>query len=74
MCGEDGTQKVIYKLKEEHAKGDENIKEKRKGKTEEEEREKQKNCIDYKRKTDCCASSGPSIYIRVKLFIPQKLI
>ena len=55
-------------------RGDWNIKEERKGKTEEEEREKQKNCIDYKRKTGCCASSGPSIYMRVKLFIPQKLI
>ena len=51
-----------------------NIKEKRKGKIEEEEHEKQKNCIDYKRKTNCCANSGPSIYMRVKLFIPQKLI
>ena len=51
-------------------KGDWKIKEKRKGNTEEEEREKQKNCIDYKRKTDCCASSRPSIYMRVKLFIP----
>ena len=55
-------------------KGDWNIKEKRKGNTEEEEREKQKNYIDYKRKTDCCANSGPSIYMRVKLFNPQKLI
>ena len=39
------------------------------------EREKQKNCIDYKKKKiDCCASSEPSIYMRVNLFIPQKLI
>ena len=56
MCGEDGTQRVVYKLKEEHAgKGHQKDnkkekKEKRKEKTEDEKREKQKNYIYYKKK------------------------
>ena len=54
MCGEDGTQRVVYKLKEEHAEeGSEDNKkkrEKRKAKTEEEKREKRKNCIYFNEK------------------------
>ena len=43
MCGEDGTQRVVYKLKEEHAKrGDRNIRERKKAQTEQEERKKAK--------------------------------
>ena len=43
MCGEDGTQRVVYKLKEEHAKrGGRNIRERKKTQTEQEERKKAK--------------------------------
>ena len=53
MCGEDGTQRVVYKLREEHAqREDRNKKRKeRKAQTEEGERKKQKNCIDYQKET-----------------------
>ena len=49
MCGEDGTQMVVYKLKEEHAEGGIG-RLKKKANTEEEKREKQKNYIYYKKK------------------------
>ena len=55
-------------------KGDWKIKEKRKGNTEEEEREKQKNCIDYQKNKPIVVLALPSIYVRVNLFIPKKLI
>ena len=46
MCGEDGTQRVVYKLKEEHAKrGDRNIRERKKAQTEKEERKKRKRTV-----------------------------
>jgi len=43
VCGEDGTQRVVYKLKEEHVKrGDRNIRERKKAQIEQEERKKAK--------------------------------
>ena len=57
MCGEDGTQRVIYKLKEEHAKrGLEQKKRKKENldKKKKKERKEKKNCIDYQRKRSLC--------------------
>ena len=53
MCGEDGRQRVVYKLKEEHAKkGDREKEKERKRQTKKkEQKERKKNCIDYQRKT-----------------------
>ena len=71
MCGEDGTQKMVYKLKEEHACGRrEQKKKERKHRLKKKNVKKQKNCIEYQSKT----SSEPSVYVRVNLFIPEKLI
>ena len=43
MYSEDGTQRMVYKLKEEHAKrGDRNIRERKKAQTEQEECKKAK--------------------------------
>ena len=52
MYGEDGTQRVVYKLKEEHARRDWNKKGRKREqrqKKKEEQKEKE-NCIDYQRK------------------------
>ena len=48
MCGEDGTQRGVYKLKEELAEGESEQKKKRKKSTDKKEEEKgeKKNCID----------------------------
>ena len=71
MSGEDGTQKMVYKLKEEHASGRrEQKKKERKHRLKKKNVKKQKNCIEYQSKT----SSEPSVYVRVNLFIPEKLI
>ena len=49
MCGEDETQRVVYKLKEEHARGDRNKIERKKIEKKEEQKKK-KDCVDYQRK------------------------
>ena len=54
VCGEDATQRVVYKLKEEHARGDRKKIERKKTETKEEERKEKKNCIDYQRKRSLC--------------------
>ena len=65
----------VYKLKEEHAKKeDRNIRERKKAQTEQEERKKAKELYRLRKQNDRCASSEPSIYVRVNLFIQQKLI
>ena len=73
MCGEDGTQRVVYKLKEEHARGGIG---KKKNKEKEERKprqkkksEKRKRVVSIIKENDCCASFGPSVYVRVSLFI-----
>ena len=77
MYGEDGTQRVVYKLKEEHAR--EGSKQKRKKERTETKKKKKKKCEKRKRivsitkENDRCTSSGPSVYLRVNLFIIQKL-
>ena len=75
VCGEDGTQKMVYKLKEEHASGGIGTKKKeRKYRLKKKNVKKHKNCIEHQKQNYSCANSGPSIYARVNLFIPQKLI
>lgn len=56
VCGEDGTQRGVYKLKEEHAERGAEQKKKRKKNTEKRRRTKRekKNCIDYQRKRSLC--------------------
>ena len=52
MCGEDGRQRVVYKLKEEHAKrriGREKEKRKKNIDKEKEQKERKQNCTDYQR-------------------------
>ena len=75
MCGEDGTQRVVYKLKEEHAKrgGSEQKRKERKTQTKEEEQKERKRTVSITKENDRCASSGPLIYVSVNLFIIQKL-
>ena len=74
MCGEDETQRVVYKLKEEHAVGGSEQKSKeRKTQTKEEEQKERKRTVSITKENDCCASSRLSIYVRVNLFIIQKL-
>ena len=76
MCGEDGTQRVVYKLKEEHAREDRNKIERKKTETKEEEQKEKKNCIDYQRKRSLCQlwsfniREGESFYyIKVNLVL-----
>ena len=46
MCGEDGTQKMVYKLKEEHVKGGiGNIRERKKAQIVEEEQKKNRRTV-----------------------------
>ena len=56
VCCEDGTQRVIYKLKEEHAKkGDRNIRERKKAQTEQENVKKSKRTVSItKTKRSLC--------------------
>ena len=53
MCGKDGRQRVVYKLKEKHAKGGIEIERKRKKNIdkEKEQKERKQNCTDYQIKT-----------------------
>ena len=52
VSGEDGTQKMVYKLKEEHASGRrEQKKKERKHRLKNKNVKKQKNCIEYQSKT-----------------------
>ena len=74
MCGEDGTQGGVYKLREEHTgKGIGTEKEKeRKAQTKEEEQKKRKSPVSITKENDRCSNFRPSIYVRVNLFnIPQ---
>ena len=74
MCGEDGTQRVVYKLKEEHAEGGSEQKRKeRKTQTKEEEQKERKRTVSITEENNRCANSRLSIYVRVNLFIIQKL-
>ena len=77
MCGEDGTQRVVYKLKEEHAEGGAEQKRKkkkeRKTQTKEEEEKKRKRTVSITKENDRRANSRLSIYVRVNFFIIQKL-
>ena len=69
MCGEDGRQRVVYKLKEEHTRRDRNKKgKKRKAQTKEEEQKKRKRTVSITKENDRCANSRLSIYVRVSLF------
>ena len=74
MCGEDGTQRGVYKLKEEHAEkgtGPKKRKERKIQKKEEEQKER-KRTVSITKENDHCANSRLSIYVRVNLFIIQK--
>ena len=76
MCGEDGRQRVVYKLKEEHAKrGGSEQKRKRKKNIdkEKEQKERKQNCTDYQRKTIVVPTFKLSVYVKANLFIIQKL-
>ena len=75
MCGEDGTQMVVYKLKEEHAKGDRNKKKKKRKKQNIDNRrtKREKRTVSITKENDRCASSEPLIYVRENLFIIEKL-
>ena len=73
---EDGTQRGVYKLKEEHAKrgnfGQEKRKERKTQRKEREQKERKRTVLITKEKY-CCANSKLSIYVRVNLFMIQKL-
>ena len=71
MCGEDRKQRVVYKLKEEHTKGGSEKKEKHRQR----KRVKREETELYRlpEKNDRCANFRLSIYVRVNLFIIQKL-
>ena len=74
VCGEDGTQRVVYKLKEKHAKGDRNKKKERKENLDKRRRAKrEKRAVSVIKENDRCANFGPSVYARVSLFIRKKL-
>ena len=74
MCGEDGTQGGVYKLREEHAgKGIGTEKEKeRKAQKKEEEKKERKSPASCTKENNLCSNFRPSIYVRVNLVnIPQ---
>ena len=75
MCGEDGTQRGVYKLKEEHAKegGSEEKRKERKRQRKEGEQKERKRTVLMTKEKDHCANSKLSIYVRVSLFMIQKL-
>ena len=74
MCGKDGTQRGVYKLKEEHAVGGSEQKSKeRKTQTKEEEQKERKRTVSITKGNDCWANSRPSIYVRINFFIIKKL-
>ena len=74
MCGEDGTQRGVYKLKEEHAEErSEQKRKERKAQTKEEEQKERKRTVSITKENDRCANSRLSIYVRENLFIIQKL-
>ena len=67
---------MVYKLKEEHTEegGDRNRKEKeRKTQTTEEDQKERKRTVSITEENNRCANSRLSIYVRVNLFIIQKL-
>ena len=76
MCGEDGTQRGVYKLKEEHEEGGIGTKKEKKEKTQtkEEEQKERKGTVSITKDNVRGANSKLSIYVRVNLFIIQKLI
>ena len=74
VCGEDGTQRVLYKLKEEHAKGRSEHKRKKESIDWGRRTLKEKELYRLPKENDRYASSELSIYVKVNLFIPQKLI
>ena len=76
MYGEDGTQRVVYKLKEEHASRRGKPRKEKKENRDKEKRkksEKKKRTVPITKENDRCTSSGPSVYVRVNFFIIQKL-
>ena len=73
MCGEDGTQMVVYKLKEEHAKGGEQKERKKENIDKRRRTKREKRTVSITKENNRCANSGPSIYVRVNLFIIRKL-
>ena len=75
MCGEDGTQRGVYKLKEgmQEKGGSGEKRKERKTQTKEEEQKERKRTISITKENDRCANSRLSIYVRENLFIIQKL-
>ena len=77
VCGEDGTQRVVYKLKEERAKKKEGRWEQKKKRerkpSKKKKNEKRKRAVLITKENDRRANFGPSIYVRMSLFIIQKL-
>ena len=71
MCSEDGTQRGVYKLKEEHAEGGSEQKEKHRQRKK--AKKEKKELYRLPKKNDRCANFRLSIYVRVNLFIIQKL-
>ena len=66
---------MVYKLKEEHAKEEDQNRKKKKEKHRQRKRAKREKKELYRlpKKNDCCANLRLSIYVRVNLFIIQKL-
>ena len=70
MCGEDGTQRGVYKLKEEHEEK-EIGREKEKCKRHKQERREQaqkERIVLITKENDRCTNFRPLIYLRVNLF------
>ena len=73
MCGEDRTPRGVYKLKEEHAEGGYRKRKERKTQRKEGEQQERKRTVLITKEKDRCANSKLSIYVRVNLFVIQKL-
>ena len=75
MYGEDGRKRVVYKLKEEHARRRDRDRKKKEEKHRQRKRAKREEAELHRlpKKNDRCANFKLSIYVRVNLFIIQKL-
>ena len=76
MCGEDGTQRGVYKLKEEHEErgGSEEKKKREKDIDKKEESKSRKKRIALiTKENDRCTSFRPLIYVRVNSFERRQL-
>ena len=65
MCSEDGTQRAVYKLKEEHAK---RVNIKKNTDRRRRVKRKRKRTVEISKENNRCTNFKPLIYVRANLF------